>query len=210
MSSNQQDSGREGSVTRMIPALQRGEQQAVQVLWERYFEPMVRVAEARLRGAPCRAGGAEDIAVAAFLSFCADVQKQGRFPDLSNRNNLLRLLFRFTVCEAADFRARETRRHRVVRGDSALGEAGFEPHAGREPPPDGEAQLASLLAKLPEDELQLRSLALLRLEGMSNDEIAAACKLSRATVERRFGLIRKLLQADWEALQSDNTEGSPP
>ena len=56
MSSNQPDSGRKGSVTRHIPGLQRGENQAVQVLWERYFEPMVRVAEARLRGAPSRAG----------------------------------------------------------------------------------------------------------------------------------------------------------
>jgi hypothetical protein len=92
---------------------------------------MVRVAEARLRGAPCRAGSAEDIAVAAFLGFCADVQRPGQFPDLSNRDNLLRLLFRFTVCEAADFRAREIRRHKAVRGDSALGEAGFGPYAGR-------------------------------------------------------------------------------
>jgi DNA-directed RNA polymerase specialized sigma24 family protein len=209
MSSNQLDSGREGSVTRTIPALKRGEQQAVQVLWERYFKPMVGVAEARLRGAPCRAG-AEDIAVEAFLRFCKDVQRQGRFPDLSSRDNLLRLLFRFTVCEAADFRARETRRHRVLRGESALGEAGFGPYPGREPAPEGQAQVASLLAKLPEEEeLQLRSIALLRLEGLSNDEIAAAYKLSRATVERRFDMIRGYLKADWEALQGKNADDSP-
>ena len=209
MSSNQPASGREGSVTRMIPDLQRGEQQAVQVLWEHYFEPMVRLAEARLRGAPCRGGSAEDVAVAAFLGFCADVQKPGRFPDLSNRDNLLRLLFHFTVCEAADFRSRETRRHNVLRGESALGEAGFAPHPGREPAPEGQAQLASLLAKLPEEGLQLRSIALLRLEGLSNDEIAAACEISRATVERRFGMIRGYLKADWEALQGKNAEDSP-
>ena len=208
MSSDQLDSGREGSVTRIIPALQRGEQQAVQALWERYFEPMVRVAEARLRGAPCRVGGAEDVAVDAFLRFCAAVKREGRFPDLSSRDNLRRLLFLFTVWEAGDFRARETRRHRAVRGDSALGEAGFELHAGREPPPEGQAQLASLLAKLPE-ERKLRSIALLRLEGLSNDEIAAKCKLSRATVELRFRLIRSHLKADWEALQGNNAEDSP-
>jgi DNA-directed RNA polymerase specialized sigma24 family protein len=191
----------------MIPALQRGEQQAVQVLWEHYFEPMVRVAEARLRGAPCRGGGAEDIAVDAFLRFCADVQKQGRFPDLSNRDNLLRLLFRFTVCEAGDFCKREIPRHNVLRGESALGEAGFGPYPGREPAPEGQAQLASLLAKLPEEK-KLRSIALLRLEGMSTDEIVAACKLSRATVERRFVMIRGHLKADWEALQGNDAEGS--
>jgi DNA-directed RNA polymerase specialized sigma24 family protein len=192
----------------MIPALLRGEQKAVQMLWERYFEPMVRVAEARLRGAPCRAGGAEDVAVDAFLSFCAAEKRQGRFTDLSSRDNLLRLLFRFTVCEAANFRARETRRHQAVRGDSALGEEGFAPCPGREPAPEGQVQLASLLAKLPE-ETKLRSIALLRLEGLSNDEIAAACKLSRATVERRFGMIRSHLKADWEALQGKNAEDSP-
>ena len=209
MSSNQLDSGREGSVTRMIPALQRGEQQAVRVLWEHYFEPMVRVAEARLHGAPCRGGGAEDIAVDAFLRFCAAVKREGRFPDLSSRDNLRRLLFLFTVWEAGDFRARETRRHRAVRGDSALGEAGFELHAGREPPPEGQAQLASLLAKLPDDKTKLRSIALLRLEGLSNDEIAGACKLSRATVERRFDMLRGYLRADWEALQGNDAEDSP-
>src|SRR5262245_59995047 len=155
MSSNQPDSGREGSVTRTIPALQRGEQQAVQVLWEHYFEPMVRIAEARLRGAPCRGGGAEDVAVEAFLRSCADVQKQGRFPDLSSRDNLLRLLFCFTIREASDFRTRESRRHNVLRGESALGQAGFEPYPGREPAPEGQAQLASLLAKLPEDKKKL-------------------------------------------------------
>jgi DNA-directed RNA polymerase specialized sigma24 family protein len=180
----------------------------VQVLWQHYFEPMVRVAEGRLRGASCRAGGAEDVAVDAFLRFCREVQRQGRFPDLSSRDNLLRLLFRFTVCEAGDFRARETRRHRVVRGDSALGGAGFELHAGREPPPEGQAQLASLLGKLPE-ERKLRSIALLRLQGLSNDEIAAACEVSRATVEMRFRLIRSHLKADWDALQGNSAEDSP-
>jgi DNA-directed RNA polymerase specialized sigma24 family protein len=209
MSPNQPDSGSDGSVTRCIPGLQRGEQQAVQVLWERYFKPMVRVAEARLRGAPYPGDGAEDVAVAAFLRFCADVQRPGRFPDLANRDNLQRLLFRFTVCEAADFRARETRRHKVLRGESALGEAGFGPYEGREPAPEGQAQLASLLAKLPEENLQLRSIALLRLEGLRNDEIAAACNLSRATVERRFDMIRGYLRADWEALQGGNAEDSP-
>jgi DNA-directed RNA polymerase specialized sigma24 family protein len=210
MSSNQRDSGSEGSVTRMIPALQRGEEQAVQALWERYFEPMVRVAEARLRGAPCRVGGAEDVAVDAFLRFCAAVKRRGRFPDLSSRDNLLRLLFHFTVRKAADFRARETRRHRTVRGDSALGEVGFAPYQGREPAPEGLAQLASLLARLPEEKLQLRSIALLRLQGLSNDEIAAARKLSRSTVERRFDMIRGCLKADWEALQGITAEDSPP
>ena len=93
--------------------------------------------------------------------------------------------------------------------DPSLPEAGFELHAGREPPPEGQAQLASLLAKLPDDKTKLRSIALLRLEGLSNDEIAARYEVSPATVELRFRLIRSHLKADWEALQGNNAEDSP-
>jgi DNA-directed RNA polymerase specialized sigma24 family protein len=186
-----------GSVTRWIPNLRQGDQHAVQVLWEHYFEPLVRLAEARLRGASCQSG-AEDVAVDAFLSFCRDVQKEGRFPDLSSRDNLMRLLVRFTVCKAFDFRAREERRHRIVRGESALGEAGFEPHPGREPPAEFQAQVASLLAKLPDDEL--RAIALMRMEGLTNQEIAAIRSCGLATVERKLSRIRGYWKADWAEL----------
>jgi len=39
-----------GSVTRWIPGLQRGvTSKPSQVLWEHYFEPLARIAKARLR-----------------------------------------------------------------------------------------------------------------------------------------------------------------
>jgi DNA-directed RNA polymerase specialized sigma24 family protein len=184
-------------VTRWIPGLPQGDQQAIQVLWQHSFEPLVRLAEARLRGAPCRAGGAEDVAVEAFLGFCSDVQKEGRFPDLSSRDNLMRLLVRFTVCKAFDFRAREWRRAQAVRGDSALGAAGADGHAGDSPPPEFQVQVASLLARLPEE---LRELALMRMEGFTNQEIAAIRNCCRSTVELKMSRIRGYWKTDWASL----------
>ena len=202
MTAERPNTGGPGSVTRWIPGLQRGDRRAIQALWEHYFEPMVRLAQARLRGAPCQ-DVAEDVAVEAFLSFCSDVQRPGHFPDLCSRENLLRLLLRFTVCKAFDFRAREERRHRIVRGESALGEAGFEVHAGREPPPEFQAQVASLLAKLPDDEPELREVALLRMEGRTNQEIAAVQDCGVSTVERKLSRIRGYWKADWAALHGE-------
>ncbi len=193
-----------GSVTRRIPDLRRGDQRAVQALWEYVFEPLARIAQARLRGAPCRVGDGEDVAVEAFLSFCRDVQKEDRFPDLSSRDNLMRLLVRFTVCKAFDFIDREGRRHNAVRGDSALGEVGFECHQGEEPPAEFQAQVADLLAKLPDEEL--RRIARLRMEGHSNAEIAAALDRGLSTVELKLARIRAYWKADWAELKGQSEE----
>ena len=200
MTAELSDSRQPGSITQWIPGLRHGDQRAIQVLWEHYFEPLARLAEARLRGCPGAAGNGEDVAVEAFLSFCADARRDGHFPDLSRRDNVMRLLVRFTVCKAFDFRVREVRRRRVVLGESVLGEAGFEPIAGREPPPEFQAQVASLLDKLDKD---LRPVAQLRMEGRSNQEIAAAIGRAVATVERRLSLIRGRWKADWDALRGE-------
>jgi len=204
MTAERQDGGEAGSVTRWIPGLRRGDRQAVQALWERYFGPLARIAEARLHGAPRRAGDGEDAAVEALLGFCSAVQKEGSFPDLASRDNLIRLLVRFTVCRALDFRTREERRRRSVRGDSALGEAGFEPHPGREPLPELQAQVADLLAKLPDEEL--REVARLRMEGHTNAEIASLLGRGVSTVELKLARIRGYLKADWADLMGESEE----
>src|SRR5271154_3250417 len=100
-----------GSVTRLLSGVRRADQAAIQALWVRYYEQLVRVAEARLRGAPRRAGDGEDVTVDAFLRFCENMQKPQKFAEICDRNHLMRLLARFTAFEALDFRARESRRH---------------------------------------------------------------------------------------------------
>jgi DNA-directed RNA polymerase specialized sigma24 family protein len=186
-----------GSITNLIPGLKERDRAAIQKLWEHFFQHLVRVAHSRLHNARCRDRGAEDIALEAFLSFCNQLARPDvneRFPDLRNRTNLWRLLVCFTVREAFDYDRKEKRRRAIVGGESALGELGFEPFAGREPAPEFSAQAAELLEPLP---LALRDLVVRKMEGYTHEEIAREFGWSVSKVERKLKVIRTLLKA-WE------------
>jgi hypothetical protein len=103
-----------GSVTRWIANLKNGEDSAPQRLWERYFARMVELARTRLR-----AGGRKDVAsdeeaaaLSAFDSFCEGVAR-GRFPQLSDRDDLWRLL---VVITARKVNAHVRRQFRLAAG----------------------------------------------------------------------------------------------
>src|SRR5262249_3320821 len=53
----------EGSITRCITLLKRGDRDGAQVLWERYISRLVGLARTRLRGTPRRAAAEEDVAL---------------------------------------------------------------------------------------------------------------------------------------------------
>ena len=85
-----------GSVSHWIVQLKAGNQAAAQELWEDYFQRLVRLARRRLRGRSRRAADEEDVALSAFDSFCRGAE-QGRFPRLTDRDNLWRLLVVITA-----------------------------------------------------------------------------------------------------------------
>jgi DNA-directed RNA polymerase specialized sigma24 family protein len=192
-----------GTVTYWLQQLQAGDPAAAQPLWERYFTRLVRLAHSRLNGARRRVADEEDAALSAFDSFCRGAA-QGRFPQLHDRNNLWNLLVVLTARKASRLVGSERSQKRgggMVRGDSALAgspesEGGLNGVASAEPTPEFAAQVAEecrrlldLLADAP-----LRSLALWKLEGYTNAEIAAKLGCATPTVERRLRLIRK----SWE------------
>jgi DNA-directed RNA polymerase specialized sigma24 family protein len=182
-----------GSVSRLIPALKEGDCAAVQALWERFFEPLVRVAAGRVPGRLRRQAGPEDIAVEAFLDFCASLARPDagqRFPLLHDREHLWKLLVCFTLRAAFDFNRKAERRQRVVAGESALGEPGLAGLVGREPGPEFAAAVAALLDLLPDD--TLRQVALRKMEGYTHDEIAGQMGCSVKTVERKARVIRRI------------------
>src|SRR5262245_19713434 len=124
------------SVTLWLERLKAGDPAAAGPLWECYFLRLVGLARQALRGAPRRAAE-QDVALAAFDSFCRGVER-GRFPRLDDRHNLWALLVVLTERHACDLRAHEGRRKRgggQVRGDSALAEA-LERLPGLEPTPE--------------------------------------------------------------------------
>jgi RNA polymerase sigma factor (sigma-70 family) len=194
----------DGSVTNWVGQLRTGDGAAAQRLWERYFRRLVGLARKRLQGLPRRAADEEDVALSAFDSFYRGVE-QGRFPQLNDRHNLWELLVVITARKAIDLRQHETRKKRgggQVRGESVLdgwpgaedGGAAIEQVVGDEPSPELAAQLAEqverLLGTLPGE--QLRTVALMKLEGYTNAEVAARLGCAEVTVERRLGLIRNV------------------
>src|SRR5262245_51636439 len=88
----------EGSVTHWIGDLKSGGDSAAQHLWERYFQRLVRLARKKLQSdrRPRTAEDEEDAALSAFDSFCRGVDR-GRFPRLTDRDDLWRLLVVLTL-----------------------------------------------------------------------------------------------------------------
>ena len=191
-----------GSVTGWIDDLKAGDDAAALHLWHRYFDQLVRLARAKLGAMPRGAADEEDVALSAFHSFCQGAAR-GRFPRLDDRDNLWRLLVTITARKALDQVRRQARQKRgggrvLVGSAQAGGEddtdgAGLEQVVGREPTPQFAAMVADecrrLLAALGDE--TLRRVALLRMEGCSDEEIAARVDCSLRTVSRKLALIRK-------------------
>jgi DNA-directed RNA polymerase specialized sigma24 family protein len=192
-----------GSVSVWIAELQAGDSLAAQRLWEDYFPRLVRLARKKLRDVPCRTADEEDVALSAFDTFCRRAEA-GRFPRLADRDDLWHLLVTITARKAMQLMRHEGRQKRgggAVRGDSAFQEAaeqpeveGLEQIVGPEPTPEFAAQVAEeyerLLQRLGNGDL--RPIAVWKMEGYSNDEIAGKLGCVPRTVERKLALIRSL------------------
>lgn len=184
-----------GSVTVWLDRLRHGEHDALQALWSRYFTQLVAAARERLVGSPRALADEEDVAVSAFDSFFRRA-RQGQFPRLADRHDLWGVLLLIMHRKANDLIDHETRHRRDWRrlDDGHAADAG--PHLlgllSKEPDPSFALEMAdrcaALLARLRDD--QLRLIAVRKLEGNTNGEIAAELGCALATVERRLGLIR--------------------
>jgi len=181
-----------------LEQLKRGDSAAAQPLWENYFTRLVALARERLRGTPRAAADEEDVALSAFDSFCRGAEC-GRFPRLNDRGDLWQLLVMLTVRKAisrARYENREKRRPPRQTGKDP--DDPLEQAPGCEPTPEFAAQVAEevrrLLGLLPAGEF--RSVAMWKMEGFSNAEIAAKLHRSEGTVERKLAFIRKCWQSE--------------
>jgi DNA-directed RNA polymerase specialized sigma24 family protein len=187
-----------GSVTAWIDELCAGNRAAAEPLWRGYFQRLVGLARQKLRGRLRSAmAGAEDVALSAFDSFYRAAE-QGRFPQLSDRDDLWRLLFVITERKAIDLVKHENAIRRgggKVQSLNALCEQNSTSDrapaeiASREPTPEEVAEITDncrrLLALLGDD--ALRDVALAKMEGYTNKEIGERLKLAEPTIERKLG-----------------------
>ena len=192
----------ENSVTQWIGDLRTGNRdEAARLLWERYFTRLARFAQVRLRTVARGPADGEDVALSVFDSFFQGIAT-GRYPGLGNRDDLWRLLVTITARKACNQQRNECRQKRGggrVVGEAALaganpdGDAFLAQVIGDEPTPEFAAMVADeyrrLFGSLADE--SLRVVALLKLEGHSNEEIAGSLDCGLRTVERKLEVIRK-------------------
>jgi serine/threonine protein kinase len=199
-----------GSVTDLLGRLRSAEpdvrDEAAAAIWGRYCESLLDLACRSLDRRLQRRVGADDVVQHTFKSFFFR-QQRGQY-DLADRSDLLRLLVRMTLNKARGAAVKESRRRRDYRREQPVranpADRGSESHwlleqakQGHPTPEDAAAfseEVEHRLARLPED---LRRVALYKLEGYTNAEIAAlpAMGCTVRTVERKLRLIREA----WDA-----------
>ncbi|MCA9213223.1 MAG: sigma-70 family RNA polymerase sigma factor [Planctomycetales bacterium] len=192
-------------ITIWLNRLRSGDSRAVEVIWQQYFEKLIRFARQRMSNMPRRVVDEEDVAISAMNSLYRGAAGE-RFPKLNDRHDLWKLLVTITARKTIHHQRRnmaEKRGGGKVRGESVFfrpddDQVGLEQVLGSEPTPELAASVseacAELLAKL--DDEKLRTIAQLKLEGYTNDEIAEKLDCTTRTIERKLERIRSKWSRD--------------
>ena len=192
-------------VTAWLHGLAMGSETSAQRLWQRDIQQMLSYARKRLAGNR-RVADEEDLAVSAFHSLCHRME-QGQFPDLKDRESLWKLLTTIIARKASAEIRRNLSRKRgggkvggesaFFLGNSSTGGAGLGNFASPEPTPEFAAEMAEqcsrLLDCLPDD---CRRIALLKLDGYSNEQIVKELNIAPRTVARKLASIRGTWQQE--------------
>jgi RNA polymerase sigma factor (sigma-70 family) len=173
--------------------VKEGKREAVARLMDHYFQRLIALARGRLRAVPALAGQDEDVALSAFKSLCIGAE-DGRFPNLQDRNDLWRLLAVITVRKSIDLQRRR-RPEELVAADAV------DKFLSREPSPELAAELAEECQRLLErlSDPQLRTIALWKVEGHTNEEIARRLGCVERSVERKLHRIRLAWESELTA-----------
>lgn len=195
----------EGSVTRWIGDVKEGDRDAMERLWSRYFQRLAALARKRLNAARRVAGPVdeEDVALSALNSLW-DRISAGQLPEVRGRDELWRLLVVITVRKVLGQIRSESRQKRgggrivdeaaLAAGTQVIDGDALAQFVSAEPTPEFVVMIAEETARklgsLPD--AALRQVAVLRMEGHSNQEIAAKLGCVARTVERKLDVIRSL------------------
>jgi len=185
------------SITRLIRAAQLDRDSAAGPLLAAYFDRLVGLARRRLQGLPGMANYDEDLALRSFYSVYRRVRDPERPLRLEGRDDLWRLLAARTISRAIDL----IRRHRP---GEVPGAHDLEQLLNREPTPEEAAETADECRRLLDllAEPELREIALWKVEGYTNEEIAARLDCVPRTVERKVRRIRLLWKHELKDLES--------
>ena len=190
------------SVSNWLCSLKDGDAEAAQQLWDRYFSKLVANAGQRVRAHNCPEGTVipEDVAASVFESLWKGANA-GRFDKVTDRDELWWLLQAMTRRKVVSHIRHATAQHRFpgrVPVSLSPEEPGYSYRELLSDDPTGEYvvtmkdQFSYLLSLLRDD--KLRRIAVLKLEGYSNEEICKELQISSATITRKLRLIRESWQ----------------
>jgi DNA-directed RNA polymerase specialized sigma24 family protein len=179
-----------GSITQCYRRLQQGDAEAAAGLWQRFLPRLRGLAKKTLAGRPQRVADADDAVQSAFVSFFQQVE-QGQVGTDLNRDDLWNLLGVITVRKSQRQVRRETAAKRG--GGKTVGEESLplDQLIGQVPAEDFDLACEELLLGLDEE---LRAIAVRRLLGYRNREIAEELDCTERKIERKLNLIRLLWQ----------------
>jgi RNA polymerase sigma factor (sigma-70 family) len=204
---------REGSVTRLIQFLRSNDaaerELAARLIWQRYFRDLLELARNNLNQRIRRREDEEDVLQSMYKSFCLR-QQRGEF-DVASRDGLWKLLVTITLRKARNAAKKQMREKRDVgrertishRDDGESGQWALEQMDAAGPSPAEAAVLNEALERRLEAlaDPELRQIALLRLEGYTNREIADQFDCTERSIERKLERIR----SKW-SLYDDHTK----
>jgi RNA polymerase sigma factor (sigma-70 family) len=191
-----------GSVTKLIQLLRHGDpaerEMAARLIWLRYFRDLLDLARNNLDRRIRRREDEEDVLQSMYKSFCLR-QQRGEF-DLAGRDALWKLLVTITLRKARTAAKRQGRDMRDIAREQTLPIDDetqsacwvLEQMDAAGPSPAEAAVLNEALERRLEmlGDAELRKIALWRLEGYTNREIAERLDCTERSVERRLERIR--------------------
>ena len=177
------------SVTAWLAHLKAGRTEAGHEIWQRYVSQLLRLARRKLGRMPRRAADEEDVVLIAFEAFLTGIQ-EGRFLMLVERQAIALRRRELALKRGGG----ETRGESVFLRNDGRGPQprGPDRQVGREPSPALIAEMADrmrgLLDRLSDD--TQRHIALGKLEGKTNQELADELNINLRAVERKLSMIR--------------------
>ncbi|SFJ50352.1 RNA polymerase sigma factor, sigma-70 family [Planctomicrobium piriforme] len=190
----------ETPLTEWLQKLKAGDAQAMQQMWQHFFEQLRNVADNRLNHLFNAGVDGEDVAASVFESLWR-AAAEGRLAHVQDVDELLWMLLAMTRRKCIDSKRRQMAYRRG--GGRTILSLGDSANLFREivtPEPDPEYLVAlndefqRVLSKLKDPVLQ--RIAVLRIEGYTFDEIATLLGLALATIRRKLRLIRQTYRAE--------------
>ena len=189
-----QDSGSE-DISVLLDQMRDGSEVAATKLWEFYLSRLLKVSKRKLSHFKSGMADEEDVAVTAFHSFVKRIRR-GDYSRINNRDEAWRMLAVIAVRKSINL-VRDANSKRRSHVNEILASENLDVCVDKSAlQPDTVAMISEsieyLLGTLDSEELQ--EVAMLKVAGFTNLEIANRLGRSVATIERRL----KLIRVTWE------------